>query len=600
MAPVTSGALAAGPPSPHNARMRRSPLASLLPILGLAALLSCQASGGLPPVEGMRPAAEARSGLLATLSVAPLDRITGDVDGLSRALGLPFTGKDLLITLAAAHKLDAAASANIDTARPMGLAFVAPPTKEGEPLEAMVLSAHGPEGAARLLAALGIAAEKQRGAQKITRADGTALWTATRGATVFASSSLAGLVAAGALAQEAQQTLANDVVVTMFPDAFARWRGTDVHTALAALRKEMIDGQLEAARRRGAPVPGPAERLMYETTLDLFLDPLGETASGAFTLDLDAQKGIRFGLRVEPRPGSAFARRTAAPTPYAVDRALYGAGGGDPIAGLWALGPSPFWLEVYDRVFQAQARAGLRGAAEVGQRYRTLRPYLTGAGSGALRLHGGVLASDAVVALKAPSPAVLDAVAALAGSRGFLDLLGEIYGTASPKVSSRRERDTLHTELAFPVRDRPGDPGTALKAFFGSPTLSALATVSGGRLLVATEPAAAGRLSALATPRAEAPPADLASALAETQGQDGLLYLDVWSLVKPAIAVAVSPAQAQMIGMMTSMPGFAGLRLPVVMSYRGGPSLNAEMSIPLRTLSNAANVARPFLGGARP
>jgi hypothetical protein len=600
MAPVTSAALAAGGSPPHNAPMLQPRHAPLLSILALAAVSSCQSSGGLPPVEGIRSASDARPGLLASVSVAPLDRITGDVDGLSRGLGLPFAGKDLLTMLFAQHQLDAAAAANIDTAQPLGLAIVAPASKDGQPLEAMVLSARGADGAARLLAALGTAAEKQRGAQKITRADGTVIWTAAQGARIFASSSLDGLVAAGALAREAQRASSNDVVVTMFPDAFARWRGTDVRTALASFRKELIDEQLTAAQRRGAPVPGPAERLMYETAIDLFLDPLGDSAAGAFTLDLDAQKGIRFGLRLEPRPGSAFGKRIAAPTPYAVDPALFGAGGADPIAGLWALGPSPFWLEVYDRVFQAQAKAGLRGAAEVSRRYQAVRPFLSGAGSGAIRLHNGALANDAVVGLRAPSTAVLDAVAALASSRGFTELLGEIYGKATPQVNARRERDTLRTELAFPVRDRPGDPGTALRVLLGSPTLATVATVSGGRLLLATEPAAAGRLAALASPHPQAAPPDLATALEETRGQDGFLYLETWSLMKPGLALAASPQEAQMIRMVTMMPGFAQLKLPVVMSYRGGAALTAELRIPLSTLTNAANVARPFLGGARP
>jgi hypothetical protein len=572
--------------------MRQPRLAALLLV---AAVAACKSSGGLPSVEGIRSASDARANLLASVSVAPLDRITGHVDGLSRALGLPFQGKDLLTMLAAQHKLDAASAANIDTAQPMGLAVVAPPSKEGEPLEAMVLSGRGPEGATKLVAALGTA-EKQKGALKITRSDGTVIWAATLGATIYVSSSLDGLTAAAALAHEAQRLPSNDVVATMFPDAFARWQRTDVRTALAAFRKELIDEQITAAQKRGAPVPGRAERLIYEATIDLFLDPLGETASGALTLDLDAQKGVRFGLQLAPRPGSAFAKRIAAPTPYVVDPSLL-AGGSAPIAGLWALGPSPFWLEVYDHVLQAQAKAGSRGAAEVGQRYQALRPHLTGAGSGALRVQNGALAQDAVLALRAPTAAALDAMTALLGSRGFTDLLGEIYGKASPKVTSQRIRDVLRTELAFPVRDRPGDPGTALKAFFGTPTIATLTTVSGGRLLMATEPQATPRLSVLATPRPAAPPADLAAVLEETRGQDGLLFLEMWSLVKPALGLTLTPQQAQMMGIVTNMPGFAQLRLPLVMSYRGGASLTAEMRLPMSALTNAANVARPFLGG---
>lgn len=570
-------------------------------LLALAAFVtSCRSTGGLPPIEGIRTASEARPSLLASATVAPLERISGDVDGLSRALGLPFTGKDLLTMLAAQQRLDATSSGNIDTARPIGLAVVAPAAKDQEPLEALALSARGADGATKLVSALGTTDERQKGAQRITRPDGTVIWVATAGATLFVSGSFEGLAVAGALALEAQKPPSSDLVVTLFPDAFARWQKTDVRTALAAFRKEMIDEQLVAAQRRGAPVPGPAERLMYETALDLMLDPLGDTLAGSFSLDLDAQKGIRVGLQFQPRPGSAFAKQIAAPTPYAVDPALLGAGS-DPIAGVWAVGPSPFWMEVYDRVFQAQARAGMRGAAEVSKRYQALRPHLTGAGSGAVRMHGGAMTNDAVVALKGPpSTVALDAVTALASSRGFVDLLSEIYGRATPKVNVRRERDSLRTELAFPLQNRPGDPGTALKAFFGSPTLTALTTVSGGRLLVATEPGASARLGALAAPRAPAPPPELAAALEETRGHDGFLYLDLWSLMKPAIPLAMKPREAQVFSLMTNMPGFSTLKLPMVMSYRGGPALTAELRVPMSALTNAATVARPFLGGARP
>jgi hypothetical protein len=578
----------------------------LLMVLSLAGLvgagLSCKSSGGTPAIEGVRSAEEGRAGLLASVAIAPLDRIIGNVDALSRTLGLPFTGKDLVTMLAAQNKLDAATTASIDTAQPIGMAFLAPRNKDQEPLTAVVLSTRGADAAEKLVAALGTVAEKQKGARKITRADGSVLWVATQGASLFASASLEGLAAASALAKEAQRAPANDVVVTLFPDAFARWRGTDVRTALAGFRKEMIDEQIAAAQKRGGPVPGAAERLIYETALDLFLDPLAETASGALTLDLDAQKGLRFGLRVAPRPGSAFGKRVAVPSPFTVDPALFAAGAGDPVAGVWALGPSPFWLGVYDDVLRAQAKAGMKGAAEVSRHFQALRPFFSGAGSGTVRVHQGALANDVVFALKSGAPtAVLDALATLGSSRGFTELLGEIYGKATPQVRARRERDSVRTELAFPVHDRPGDPGTALKAFFGTSPLAILATVSGGRLLMATEPAASSRLGALASGAgAGSPGPELATALAETRGQDGLFYLDLWSFMKPAVGLAASPQEAQVIGMVTSMPGFAQLKLPIVMSYRGGEALTAEFRVPLSTLSNAATVARPFLGAARP
>src|SRR3954453_7371828 len=102
---VSSGALAAGPPPPHNAPMFQPRFAALLSILALVSSSSCKSSGGLPAAQGLRSPADAPPGLLAPMAVAPLDRISGDVDGLSRTLGLPFTGKDLLSMLAAQHKL---------------------------------------------------------------------------------------------------------------------------------------------------------------------------------------------------------------------------------------------------------------------------------------------------------------------------------------------------------------------------------------------------------------------------------------------------------------------------------------------------------------
>jgi hypothetical protein len=124
-----------------------------------------------------------------------------------------------------------------------------------------------------------------------------------------------------------------------------------------------------------------------------------------------------------------------------------------------------------------------------------------------------------------------------------------------------------------------------------------LTTVSGGRLITASEPAASGRLLALASPAGKAPAPDVAPALAETRGQDGFFFLDMWSFMKPLIGMAASPRDAQVIGMVMAMPGFAQLKLPMVMSYQGGQALTAELRVPLSTLANAANVARPFLGG---
>lgn len=573
-------------------------LVVLIALAGAAG--GCKSAGVLPPIEGVRTAEQARPTLLASLSVAPVDRVSGDVDTLARTLGLPFAGKELLSMLAAQQQLDPATLEQLDTARPIGAAFVAGAQK-GEALMTVALPAK--KGAAdKLIAALGKVGEKQRGASKVARPDGSTLWVAAGGDTVFSADSVEALVAAAALAGEAQRPPTSDVVVTFFPDAFARWQGTDVRTALAEFRKGMLEEMLSASQKRGGPTPGPAERLMYETTVDLMLEPLGETASGALVLDLDPAKGLRVGVRLHPRSGSTFAKEIATPSPYAVDPALFAAGEAEPLVAVWALGPSPYWMDFYAKVLAAQSKAGVRGAAEVGKHLAALRPSLTGAASGTLRVQKAGLSNEFVLPLKGGAPAVvLDGLASALTSRGFTELLGEIYGKAAPQVRARREQNVLRSELAFPVRDRPGDVGTALKAFFGTATLASAMTVSGGRLLGASEPAAASRLTAMSVAApARGPSPEVAAALAETKGQDALLYMDLWGVMKPAMGMAMPAGEAQAINMVLAMPGFAQLKLPVVFSYRGGGALESDLRIPLSTLTNAANVVRPFIGAGGP
>src|SRR2546423_12357926 len=125
-------ALAVEASSRHNARMLALPgprwaNATILAV-ALSFLGACKKSGNLPGINGPTP--EARAGLLSTVTVAPLDGIVAHVDALSRALQLPFAGKDLLTTLAAQNDLPPEALAQLDGRRPIALAFVAPPQKD--------------------------------------------------------------------------------------------------------------------------------------------------------------------------------------------------------------------------------------------------------------------------------------------------------------------------------------------------------------------------------------------------------------------------------------------------------------------------------------
>lgn len=570
---------------------------AVLVALGLLASCGggCKKAVTAPPVEGLRPADDARAQLVATVTLAPPAGTLAKVDALAAKLQLPFSGKDLATSIAAGNNLPDDALAQLDPGRSIGIALVAR-GRDAPPLEAIAATARSPQAAEKLVAGLGTTVEQQKGARKLQRPGGTTLWVTMRGGGLLASSSLEGLQTAGALALEAQQPAPDDAVVRLFPDALARSQGTDVKTALANFRKEAVEQQMAQAEARGGPVPSPAERLTLEAALDAVLEPVGETTVAAVSLSLDAARGVSFGLRMHPRPRSAFAARVARKAPYALDPAVL-ATGVEPIAFAVAVGESSFWLDAYERLLAAQSQGGLDGAADVVQRWRTLRPQLTGAVSGTTRLTKAGFAYDFVMPARS-APAALDAVAALVTAPGFAQLLGALYGKAAPRVHARREDAGVRAELAFPVRDRPGDPGTMVKALLGTPTLSALFAAGGGRLVAATEPGARTRVAALARGGTGSPPPELAAALAETRGADGLVYVDLWATARPIIPLVVDPQQARLFGAATMLPGLDQLRLPLVISYRGGATLDGEMRVPMATLTSAASWLRPLLGMA--
>jgi hypothetical protein len=561
----------------------------------LAAASGCKRSGGPPGVQGPRPAAPGT--LLATVTVAPLDRIVANVDALSRTLGLPFAGKDLLTTLAAQNGLPPEIVGELDGKKPVAVAYAA--LAAGQPaVQAVVVSARSAEAAERLLTALG-QVSTENGVRRVQRPGGATFYVSGSGPTLVASTTPEGLSGAGGLAvAAAARPVDHDLMLTGFPEALAAWRGTDVRTALTQFRKEMVADQIAAAERRGGPVPGAAERVIWEAMLGAFVDPLAESVTDAVSLDLDPGRGVRLGFRVEPRPGTELARTIASPGLGTVDPALLAGGTNDPLVAVWAVGASSFWPGVVTRVLDATSAAGVKGSAELARRFEVLRPLLTGGMSGTARAGRAGLTAAWSIALQPGTrgPVVLDAIAGLATAPELVPFLGAVYGRQAPTVESRRERDTVRTELAFPVLDRHGGLAAGLKAIFGSATLTFLATASKGRLIATTGPEAGPQLVALGgngAPRS--PPPEIAAALAESKSQDGIFFFDVWAGVRPVwSALASSPAELAMLSM---LPGVGQLKLPLVITYRGGAALGGELRIPIETLNNAAAVIRPFTGG---
>ncbi len=565
--------------------MKRALMALLLTTLPAG----CKRSGGPPAVAGIRPADDVRGGLLATVTVSSLDRALGDVDGLARKLQLPFSGKDLMTTLAAQNRMPPELLSLVDTSQPIGVAFVVP-GKGAPPFQAIALEARSPEALAKLLAGLGTTETTDEGARKIRRPDSTILWVVASGRQLIASASADGVRAAGSLALEARRTTAEDVVVHVFPESLARWQGTDVATALAQLRKEAVGGQ------EGVPLR-PSERAALDGALERLMAPLPDTRVGTLSFDVDPTAGLRFHANLDPRSGSPLARRLARPTAYKLDHGLL-AGPTDPLAVLSASGATPLWLELLDAVLAAEARAGIKGAATLQERWLAFRRQLAPGLSTAIRARRNGASVDIVwpLAAGATGASALEAFAALASAQGTAEVLREVYLKQAPEIRVRRELGLVVAELAFPVRHQRNDIGAAVEALFGSGTLGLVARVDAGRFLLSTEPEARTRM-------AGGTPLPVPVEVEETRGADAFVYVDLWASVRSAMGAIKqqNPQQAQMLGMLSMIPGIAQLKLPVVASYRSGQSLDGELHVPLGTLMNAAAVLRPMMGiGALP
>ena len=89
---------------------------------------------------------------------------------------------------------------------------------------------------------------------------------------------------------------------------------------------------------------------------------------------------------------------------------------------------------------------------------------------------------------------------------------------------------------------------------------------------------------------------EVARALEETKGRDGLFYLDIWGVIRPVRPRSARIRRWRAHRDAPAFPGFSDLRLPLVMSYQGGDALTAELRIPLATLQSAVKLARPFIG----
>ncbi len=568
----------------------------LAPVL-LALAVACAGKTPPPEIPGVHPVESARSGLVYTVTVPSLSRLMARADAVARAGQLDVRGEQVAPMMLAPAGLDPAILPYLDPARPIASAFVATEIRQ-VPRPVTAFSVKTEPDADRLIAWLTPTGRKLESAVEVRRgAGGRPLWLLVHKTTFLAANDAVDLRAFGALALTARDpAITDDVLVSIRPEDFARWQGAhDAASAVALVKAELGRG-IAGGRDRAL---GPTDRATLDAIVEAVVAPLSEASVVQVGFSVDDTRGLRGFLHVRPRPGTALARRLGAPAPYAVDPAVLG-------------GPAPFLIaaaapisalaDIGEAIFAAQARAKIAGAAAAGTQLAALRSVLGGAFSLRCAFADSRPVCDAVAAVPGGIAAdrVLDTAAAYQKALG--DSLAGAYGRLAPTTRIAREGHLLRVELTYPMTgERRNDPGAMVKDVFGSNTLTFLATVAGGRLIVAQEPGAQARLTTLAGPATGRATPELATTLQQTHGSDGVIYADLVGWFRALLGLAsLSAGETAIARVLLGSPLFANLRLPVHASIGSGGQLTMEVVVPLSTLTTVGTLGKQMgaLGGA--
>lgn len=551
------------------------------------AAVACAGRARGPDLPGLLAAAEARPRLLATAVVADLEASLARAEQLARLAGLPTPAGSLRDRVVARLGLPGELIDHLDLKQPIALVVVASAPGQ-DPHVAMSVAATGELVAGRIMARMHDPADGGPG--KIwRRKDGQTPRVLRHEAILIIAATPADLRAAGALALDARRAPPEDARVMLDPAAIARAAGTTIDGAFdraaAALRES-------TATRRLAP----AQLASMEGSLAFLRDIARDTRAIDAALVLDTERGPQLRLVAHPRAGSGFAARLAPRAPFAPAPGFVASA---PPAFLISNAPTTFAFEISGEQLRAMDRAGIGGARELLPFVERLQAQLSGAVTARADVEGSHFAIAGAWDTR-PGVAPADVIATLESglsSRAFADLLRAAYGRLDPRVETRREGDSLRVMIA--VSDSVPMAADLLRALLGSRQPSILISPGRGRVVLATDPGARTRtgalLAATATPP---PPEDLAAALKDARGADGVAYFDLMAFVKVITGAIRSATDGGGLGALGFVPGLLDMRLPLWATYATGDSLAITLRLPAATLSRIGAVAGPFLGAA--
>lgn len=591
-------------------------------LLGLA-LPACKKTVTPPAVQGLAllPPDSTRELLLAQVALRSPEGTLTRVAEIAQALGFPMRAADLRAMLLARGDVPAEALDAVDLARPVTFAVVGrapaagapagqsdaepdPHVADDEPHVAVALVLREGQDPAKALAAVGEVIERQQDAVHVRRvASATGggpkeFWLLPRGELLLAAPTLEGLRAAGPHALAARDTPAerqSDLAVTLYPRGIARSKGTDLDEALDRARREMGD---QAARDAATQGRDPeAARRTIDAMLGFYFDWLSQARAIELGALVEGKEGVRLYGRLHPRPGSALQRQVAAGPPAQLDPALLGAG--TPVS-VGAVALSDGFMETYlgmlEHLVTGQAETDV-----VLAKLRALLALVTPAYSFRWDLAGtrSVITSSGRLRAGATPDALLSALDGLFSPKVFGAFLKATSPDFQPKITWQRKGDEGRLTLDYQASaktPRAREAAKVIAAMFGSPRLEIVTRARGDRWWSANEPGAAQRLDKLATGTAPEVDSELRRILDETAGAEGFTHLDLLSAVRLGVAVAAAtePSAAQLTGMLSLVPGLDRHRVPLIMSYRGGEHLHAELRIPGRAIEALGALIGPL------
>jgi len=493
-----------------------------------------------PPPVILLPVDVARASLIATV-VAPT--LEGALDS---GLALARQAAPLPLDKAAVREMafnqlgvPPEIAAQLDLAAPISGAVVA--SGHGEPAKgAFTFTVKAGTDVPKFLGTLGTVTARRGAVWQIQTPRNGEAWFMPLGNVLVFADSEAGMSRAASLALEARRPVKDDVSMVLYPDGLALSSGTDVKSALEAVRAVIEERTAASGTKLGEEGRAQLQQLVALAA---------DVATAEVALDLKADKGVVFLARLRPRPGSALeaTARNVAPAP--IDPLLIGKSD----AGLAVTSAYPtLTIEQLQRqrgrlpAKDPKGKAPGKDVVAAGKLFDAIIEGLTGSFSALGRLQPG-LSFELAYPIKDAAAAAKIEAALLAMDRAALAAMArpEVTGAAMEiKVKQARTlaigKRRAASWTVSPVW--PNDPSGIMKKVIGPKGLEVYAAVVNSddknRLVFTMGPAAKNRLTDIVAGKAEAPKGDVAEAVSMQGGRSLYYYADLREVLGFAGALA--------------------------------------------------------------